>query len=155
MILRGAERADGAGLVAIEAACFGPAERFSTRQVRGLIDNPRARVIVAEQAGAIVGWAAALVRERAASRSGRVYSVAVDPACEGRGVGRGLTTAVLAALEDAGVRRVYLEVRVGNDRAIGLYRSLGFVQVRSLGDYYGPGADGLRMRREVSGGAGR
>ncbi len=146
---RRAARADADAMLAIEAACFDADDRFTLRQVRRLIENPRAAVVVGERAGVVVGWAVGLVREHRRWRSGRVYSVAVDPACEGRGVGRGLTSAVLDALEASGVRRVYLEVRVGNERAMGLYRSLGFAPVRTLGDYYGPGVDGLRMRREV------
>jgi ribosomal protein S18 acetylase RimI-like enzyme len=42
---------------------------------------------------------------------------------------------VCRRLRDEGVRRVGLEVAVENDHALGLYTSLGFIQVTTE-DYY-------------------
>lgn len=136
--------------MAIEALAFdSPFDRFSGRQIRRLIANPRARVCVSVDArDAVLGWCVSLIRAHKRSRSGRVYSVAVSPEHTGRGVGRAMLRWMVDQLDQAGVARVYLEVRTDNAGAIGLYHSEGFAIVRRLPGYYGDG-DGLRMRRDL------
>lgn len=59
----------------------------------------------------------------------RVLGIAVAPEWQGRGVGRQLIERLLAWADDwAGVLRVELNVHAENERAIALYRSLGFVE---------------------------
>lgn len=136
--------------MAIEALAFvSHFDRFSGRQIRRLIANPRARVCVADDArGAILGWCVSLIRTHERSRSGRVYSVAVCPEHTGLGTGRKMLRWMVDQLAHEGVARVYLEVRTDNAAAIGLYHSEGFAIVRRLPGYYGDG-DGLRMRRDL------
>jgi len=152
--IRRAERSDAAAILAIEGAAFARAdERFTLRQARRLIENPRAAALVIEDAAGVFGWAVALTR-RARGRNGRVtltgrlYAIAVHPDRAGSGAGRRLATAALAALDGIGASRVYLEVREDNAPAIALYRSLGFAPVAALPHYYGAGRSGVRMRRE-------
>ncbi|WP_148611871.1 mycothiol synthase [Nocardioides rubriscoriae] len=57
---------------------------------------------------------------------GEVYVVAVDPAAQGRGLGRVVTLAGLHHLADAGVAEVLLYVESDNTAAVRLYSSLGF-----------------------------
>jgi mycothiol synthase len=57
---------------------------------------------------------------------GEVYVVAVDPAAQGRGLGRALTAAGLAHLGSLGVRRIILYVESDNAPAIATYARLGF-----------------------------
>lgn len=60
-----------------------------------------------------------------------LISLQVDPAVQGRGVGRALTLASLHALRARGESIVALNVTEGNEPAVRLYTSLGFV--RSIG----------------------
>ena len=54
-----------------------------------------------------------------------------EKSCQGKGVARAATTAILAyAFETLGISRVFLEVRLDNAPALGLYRSLGFKQIQ-------------------------
>ena len=146
--VRQAVQADATAMFAVENAAFNePDDRFNQRQIRRLILNPRARVAVAEQDGVIVGWSAALIRQHVRWQSGRVYSVAVHPDAAGKGIGRSLLNWSLASLTDAGISRVYLEVRETNTAAIRLYHDTGFVTIGRLASYYGRGVDGLRLRR--------
>lgn len=151
VVIRRAVRADAIDIVEIEAAAFSEGDRFSVRQVRRLIDNPRAIVLVAQsqdQRGQrVVGWIVALVRSHRRWRSGRIYGVAVANRFKGMGVGRALVAESIDHLGHEGIERVYLEVRTGNAPAIALYESLGFEAIALLGDYYGDGAHGMRMRR--------
>jgi ribosomal protein S18 acetylase RimI-like enzyme len=60
-----------------------------------------------------------------------IADVMVAPAAQGKGVGRQVLAFAVRGLEAAGAAKVYLNVTAGNDRALGLYRRLGFV--RTLG----------------------
>jgi ribosomal protein S18 acetylase RimI-like enzyme len=70
-----------------------------------------------------------------------VADVVVDPELQGVGLGRRLLTTALAALRGSGERRIYLNVTEGNERALRLYRRLGFVRSR------GPTRDWYNARR--------
>lgn len=135
---------------AVEQAAFAESDRFSLRQTRGLICNPRARVFVADAGGDVVAWAAMLIRRNRSGCSGRLYTIAVSPDWAGRGLGRRLATHAIAALTAEGVRRIYLEVRAENGRAIALYESMGFRVARHLPTYYGEDSAGLRMLLDTS-----
>ena len=56
----------------------------------------------------------------------RIFSVAVHPDFQGRGVGGGLLRVGLAYLEAQGARSVRLEVRPHNAAAVHLYEKFGF-----------------------------
>lgn len=72
-----------------------------------------------------------------------VLNVAVEPTARGQGFGRKLMLQAihLAKAENAG--RVLLEVRVTNQTAIKLYKSLGFYQLAIRKKYY-PAANNSR-----------
>jgi mycothiol synthase len=57
---------------------------------------------------------------------GEVYVVGIDPAAQGRGLGKLLTLAGLHRLTDLGVREVLLYVESDNEPAIAVYSGLGF-----------------------------
>lgn len=78
-------------------------------------------------------------------KSGRIYSVAVDTAHLGQGIGSELMQKALDELKKLGKEEAILEVRKDNRKAIGLYEKLGFEIRRLLPAYYGDGADGVKM----------
>lgn len=55
-----------------------------------------------------------------------LFEINVAPDHRRRGMGRALSTALLAWARDAGAERAYLQVLADNDPAIGLYGKLGF-----------------------------
>ncbi|MEY9870577.1 ribosomal protein S18 acetylase RimI-like enzyme [Streptacidiphilus sp. MAP12-33] len=65
--------------------------------------------------------------------------VAVDPATQGRGVGRALVTALVADARAAGVEVLTLDARGDNANALHLYRSLGFTEYGRLPDFVAVG----------------
>lgn len=81
----------------------------------------------------------------------RALGIMVAPAWQGRGVGRALIERLLAWADDwAGVLRVELNVHAENERAIALYRSLGFEEEGRHRGYVlraGRYADALTMAR--------
>ena len=77
-----------------------------------------------------------------------IHTIGVDPAHQGRGIGRALLRGLLAAA-DALHAEVFLEVRTDNEPARRLYESEGFTVVGLRRRYYRPsGADAHTMRRE-------
>ena len=65
--------------------------------------------------------------------------VAVDGAVHGRGIGRALTAALVEDARAAGVEVLTLDARGDNERALGLYRSLGFSEYGRLHDFVAVG----------------
>lgn len=89
------------------------------------------RTLVVEQRGVPVGT----LRITHDGDTGGIYGFAVDPAQQGRGIGRDVLRRSCRILRDEGMRRVGLEVAVENERALGLYTSIGFRPVTTE-DYY-------------------
>jgi ribosomal-protein-alanine N-acetyltransferase len=98
----------------------------------------------AEPTGQLLIGYAGLVR---VGREAEVHTLAVDPAHQGRGIGRALLRAILG--HASGVT-VFLEVRTDNESAIRLYRSEGFDVIGTRRGYYRPsGADAFTMCRQA------
>ncbi|MEW8524827.1 MAG: ribosomal protein S18-alanine N-acetyltransferase, partial [Candidatus Thiodiazotropha endolucinida] len=65
-----------------------------------------------------------------------ILNICIDPKWQGKGLAIKLIRRLLKIARQHGAETVYLEVRVGNKPAIGLYRKLGFVEVGQRRDYY-------------------
>jgi ribosomal protein S18 acetylase RimI-like enzyme len=87
------------------------------------------RLSIVEDAGSgeRVGYTWWGERDLDAGPAAWIYDVYIDEPHRGKGYGRGLMDAVEAQVREAGLARMELHVWVDNDRAISLYRSLGFV----------------------------
>ena len=75
---------------------------------------------------------------------------------QGRGLGRKLLTFSVQDSQAQGATMIFLEVRVSNHRAIGLYESSGFAEVGLRRGYYPANQrreDAVVMARELGGGA--
>jgi ribosomal protein S18 acetylase RimI-like enzyme len=103
-----------------------PLERIEAF-VRESIANDAAQ-FMAVDGDRVVGWADVLPRWAHAVAHVGSLGMGVLPAYRGRGIGRRLLEASIAKAWAQGITRIELEVRVDNERAIGLYRSLGFEQ---------------------------
>ncbi|RLF88826.1 ribosomal-protein-alanine N-acetyltransferase [Thermococci archaeon] len=98
--------------------------------------------LVAELEGRIVGYVITRMRSRT---EGHVVAIAVDPEYRGRGIGKSLVLRAMKILREKGSRRVRLEVRVSNEVAISLYKSLGFEIEGVIRRYYMDGEDAYLM----------
>ncbi len=94
---------------------------------------------VAEQGGQLCGFALYTV----VVDEGSLNNIAVDPQCQGRGLGRQLLQHILGEMRAAGALRCLLELRASNAAALALYRSEGFSLDGKRPDYY-PTATGVR-----------
>jgi ribosomal protein S18 acetylase RimI-like enzyme len=149
LIIRPARRSDLAAIAAPEQGCFAT-YNLSKRQLQYLQQRQSSVFLVAEQDGRIVGEGIALVRHHKQSVSGRVYSLAVDPASRGQRIGERLMREIVEQLRQRAVRRIYLEVEASNAGAIHLYERLGFHGIGTLPDYYGQDKAGIHMVCEAA-----
>lgn len=128
------------------------------------MDNRRAAIaarglpyLVAEDAGRVLGFAyAGPFRPRQAYRYTLEDSVYIAPDAVGRGVGKAVLSAVIAACEALGIRQLVAVIGdSGNAASIGLHRSLGFVDAgvgRSFGWKHGRWVDIVWMQKALNGG---
>lgn len=101
----------------------------------------------ARSGGTLVGYAGISRLGRSAPFEYEVHTLGVDPAHQGRGIGRRLLEELLDFADGA---VVFLEVRTDNEPALGLYRSVGFEQIGLRKRYYRvSGADAYTMRRDA------
>ena len=90
------------------------------------------RTAVVELHGAVVGT---LFLERDDDHDASIFGFVIDPSLQGRGIGRAALRQACEQLHADGARRISLDVDVANDRALGLYTSIGFTPVTTE-DYF-------------------
>jgi ribosomal-protein-alanine N-acetyltransferase len=78
---------------------------------------------------------------------GRIFALAVDSRYRGWGVGRTLLKLAFNTLRKRKIGFVRLEVRVSNQIAQRLYRSMGFIDVGFIPFYYKDGEGAVLMRK--------
>ena len=138
--------ADIDAIHALEQASF-THDRLSRRAIRAFIAAPHRPLLVAKIGGALAGYAVLAMRSN--SRSGRLYSIAVDKAFGRRGVGRALMAAAEAYCQKRGCVSLRLEVRKDNAPAIALYEARGYRPFGEYPDYYADGSAALRMEKRL------
>jgi ribosomal-protein-alanine N-acetyltransferase len=103
--------------------------------------------VAARAADTLIGYGGISRLGRTPPFEYEVHTIGVDPAYQGRGIGRRLLDELLNVAAGA---VVHLEVRTDNATAIALYRSVGFTDVGLRRRYYRvSGADAYTMRRSV------
>jgi N-acetylglutamate synthase-like GNAT family acetyltransferase len=125
-LVRRATRNDIDALIAIEQRCFDGEQAFKRSHLRHLLSSPHAICLVTEAEGRIVGSCIALHRRFGSRITGRIYSLAVDPAAQEQGVGSMLLDAAIRRLERRGIQRIYLEVSIHNGRGDSALRASPF-----------------------------
>ncbi len=94
--------------------------------------NKCARYIVAEEDGKVLGYAGAwLIFDE-----GHITNIAVDEAYRGRGIGIGVTQALMQYAANMGVAYMTLEVRKSNTVAQNMYKKLHFIELGVRKRYY-------------------
>ena len=87
---------------------------------------------VQERAGTIIGYGVLSI----AADEANVLNLCTAPGHEGQGLGRRMLQALLRIARAGGARRVFLEVRPSNPRAIELYDRNGFNEIGRRPRYY-------------------
>lgn len=137
--------ADVPAVHALERRLF-PVDAWPLEMFTAELAQPVCRYWVAEQDGAIVGYAGLMCLPPV----GDVQTIAVVPEHEGRGIGSALLRTLHDRARELGATEVLLEVRADNPRAQRLYRRVGYEQIHVRPRYYRDGADALIMRLDLT-----
>lgn len=130
MTLRRAVAADAPYIAATERECIDCP--WSQSQIADEIADARTTFIVAEENGALIGYASA----KTVLDECEFGNIAVAKDMRRRGVARAIMTELLTELKRNGGAKVFLEVRSDNAAAISLYERFGFERVRVRSGYY-------------------
>ena len=96
--------------------------------------------LLAELDGNVIGSAGIwCVRNREKLRHRAGFGISIDQACWGLGIGRALTEACIECAKAAGYTQLELDVLADNEKALALYRSVGFTE-------YGRNPRGVKLR---------
>lgn len=144
--LRRGRAGDLEALLTIERAVF-TTDILSRRSLLHFLTATNATVLVAEDEGAVAGYALVLYRRN--SKLARLYSIAVGAAFRRRGWAQRLLTAAEQKAAARGRRVMRIEVRADNRSAIDLYESAGYRRFGTLARYYGGRIDALRYQKPL------
>ncbi len=139
--------ADAQRCAELEAQLFDGDDPWPAAAFNRELASAHNHYVGARTGGILVGYAGISRLGRRPPFEYEIHTIGVDPAYQGRGIGRRLLDELLEFADD-GV--VYLEVRTDNQAAIALYRGVGFAQIGLRRRYYRvSGADAYTMRREA------
>ena len=137
--------ADAARCAELEILLFDGDDPWPAAAFTRALAAPHARYVGARADDLLVGYAGIARLGRTPPFEYEIHTIGVDPAYQGRGIGRRMMTELLNDADSV----VYLEVRTDNPTAIALYTSLGFATVGLRKRYYrASGADAFTMRRD-------
>ena len=105
--------------------------RRAPRDLADRLNSPRERTAMVELDGLAVGT----LRLRRDVTGAAIHGFVIDAPLRGRGIGRAALRHACERLRAEGAPRIGLEVDIGNDRALGLYTSVGFTPIITE-DYY-------------------
>ena len=130
---------------AIEKASYGH-EAWTMAQFKEEFAGKDRMYVVAESAGALIAYAGVVNLAGTAD----VLTVTVEEEHRRKGIGRELLRRLIDWSRTQKCEAIMLEVRVGNEEAIPLYESFGFIEISLRKDYYGPGKPAIVMRKELT-----
>ena len=136
---------DAARCAELESQLFEGDDPWPERAFLAELQAKHIHYVSARSEGKLVGYAGIARLGRRRPYEYEIHTIGVDPAYQGRGIGRRLVSEML---ELASGSVVFLEVRTDNVPAIRLYESFGFVNVGLRRRYYrASGADAYTMKR--------
>jgi len=146
-VIRQATLRDLDGLVELERRCFAT-DLISRRSFRYLLTRANAAILVAEEDDGLAGYALVLFSRGTALA--RLYSIAVDGAFRGRGIGRGLLSAAEAEALALGCVSMRSEVRLDNQASLALFEGNGYRRLEEIEDYYEDHMGAFRFERTLA-----
>lgn len=146
VLYREAHRDDAPALAALERACF-DYDVISLRSFTWMLTKGRAHIELAELDGLVVAYA--LVLYKRATSLARLYSIAVHPSQQGRGIARELLGRAECHAVEQDCVYLRLEVRPDNSGAIALYERLGYHRFKIKHDYYEDHSDALCFEKRL------
>jgi ribosomal-protein-alanine acetyltransferase len=134
-VIRSAGQSDLAELVELERACF-LEEAWGPAALQAELERPECLALIDEGGqGYALGWAVAGEAE--------LLRVGVPPEARGQGRGEALVRQLMRLAAEGGAEQIFLEVRLDNAPARGLYSRCGWREVGRRRRYYADGCDAI------------
>jgi [ribosomal protein S18]-alanine N-acetyltransferase len=124
---------------------YGLPWRYTPARVARLLKEPEVNLVVARDAGDLVGFGAM----RYAVEEAHLHLLAVAPLRRRSGVGAALLAWLERSALTAGIGIVSLEARTDNRAARAFYASLGYQEVAYMRGYYLGREDGVRLAKDL------
>ena len=121
-----------------------PYSPWTAGQYKEELSSPTRHFVVAlDEASSIIGYAGVFAP---GATEADILTVGVIPEHRGKGIAKALMALITDWAIAQGSTAMMLEVKTGNDDAIGLYESLGYLKLNIRKDYFGTGLDAQVMR---------
>jgi len=133
--IRPFSRDDLTAILEIQNACRLTAG-WPAREYERLACDPRGMILVAELKGQAPARLLGFSVSYRLDEEAELWNLAVAPRFRRQGVAKSLLQEASRRLSDAGVRKLFLEVRDSNTPALELYHSIGFTLLARRKDYY-------------------
>ncbi len=144
-IIRKATRDDLKFLEKLETTCFPKFQQNNSRSIRNSITSEFQKVLIAEIKEGKNHQPAGSATLFMYARSIRIFSIAVLPEMQGKGIGKKLLDYAINLARTGKFNQITLEVRKSETSVVELYKKAGFVITAELIDYYKEGENGYRM----------
>ena len=141
MRLRGYQADDLDAMHALDVVCFERPFRFTRGAMRRFAEVKKARVVIAEEDDALVGFVILHLEEGEEGRTGYIITLDMEPGQRRRGIAGLLMREAERQARVDGCTALVLHVFAGNDAAIRFYESAGFSRSHLAEEFYGPGSD--------------
>jgi len=149
MIYRLYKPEDFEAVYGIEELCFQPPLTFGRRYMRWLVQAQNAATWVAEDDGALTGFAIIEWTQAISEVTAYIQTIEVLPDFHRRGIGRELLKHMEVSAYEVGASSIWLHVAVENAGAIQLYETHDFVRAGSEENYYAPGHGAYIYRKPL------
>lgn len=114
---------------------------WTEEMLRGELKNPFSVIMLLRGDAEILGH----LLFRAIAEEAELLRLAIRPAFQRRGLGSILFREFLNLLRERGIKKIFLEVKVSNDKALGFYRRWGFIPLGVRHNYYKNGENALLL----------
>lgn len=133
-------------LVSLDREYF-PYTAWPIEQFRSEISGKTRHFQVAEDGGAIIGYAGAFLSS--AGGDADLMTIAIHPKYRRQGLATSMINELENWAKSRGASSMMLEVAVDNQEAIALYLKLGYQKLNIRKNYYGYGKDAQIMKRAL------
>ncbi|WP_421102972.1 GNAT family N-acetyltransferase [Sporosarcina psychrophila] len=130
VLIRVAKKSDANLEVKLDVLAFGMDEEDARSHLERIKERQDEQFLMIEADNRTIGK----VRINRMDGEAWIYGFAILPEFQGRGYGRKVLRNIVKSEHDAG-NQIWLEVEAKNNRALGLYESVGFVKMQGQ-DYY-------------------
>jgi len=139
-------------IIELERKCFNEYVAYNPKQLKYLITTANSSCLAETIQETIRGFVIVLYKK--GTKVAGIETLNVDPVFQGKGIGKKLLKAAEKIIHSNEIKKIRLEVSVGNDSAVKLYEKSGFRKVKILKNYYHykqyGSYDAYRMVKEIT-----